>query len=128
MTDEYAQSGTLDALLRELAVRCVDASNRRYIKPMTYLGVGGTKIFRDEIWGPLRFPFVADHQFYKSKGLYDFPQKDYANRLRNLIFNVMIKIPTIRKEIYGNQLMTKMLEPFKKLLLKASFLRIAWVI
>jgi len=40
------------------------------------LGIGGIKIFRDAIYGRLRFPFQADHKFYKENGLYNFPQKD----------------------------------------------------
>jgi hypothetical protein len=82
------------------------------------LGVGAKKIFRDEIWGPLRFPFVADHRFYSNNGFYDFPQQEYAIRLRNLMMGLLVKIPPVRKKIYGSMLMDKMVEPYKKLLAK----------
>ncbi|HEY3425332.1 MAG TPA: NAD(P)H-dependent oxidoreductase, partial [Negativicutes bacterium] len=65
VTDEPTDSGNIDILLQELAMRCVEYSRQQYITPATFLGVGGIKIFRDEIWGNLRFPFEADHQFYK---------------------------------------------------------------
>ena len=45
-----------------------------YIKPRTFLGVAGMKIFRDDIWSELRVVFRADHRAYKSLGYYDFPQ------------------------------------------------------
>ncbi len=118
VTDEQAESGKIDEMIDELALRSIEYTNSRYIRPATFLGVGGMKIFRDEIWGPLRFPFHADHQFYKGNGSYDFPQQDYATRMRNLLFGLMIKIPAIRKEIYGKLLIDKMVEPYKKLLAK----------
>lgn len=118
VSDEERNSQILDELLRELAVRSVEYAKVQYIKPTTFLGLGGRKIFRDEIWGDLRFPFAADHQFYKDKGFYDFPQKDYATRMRNVIFEWMIKIPAIRKRIYNEMMIGKMVEPFQKLLNK----------
>lgn len=118
VTDEEQDSQKIDHLLRELAIRSVDYANSQYIRPTTFLGLGGHKIFRDEIWGSLRFPFAADHHFYKNRGFYDFPQKDYANRMRNLIFGWMIKIPALRKKIYGEMMIVKMVEPFQKLLNK----------
>ena len=33
---------------------------------MTFLGKGGKKILRDEIWAGMRFVFPLDHQYYKS--------------------------------------------------------------
>ena len=116
VTDEEQTSDEIDHLLQELARRSVEYSSHNYIKPVTFLGVGGTKIFRDGVWGHLRFPFVADHEFYKSHGVYDFPQKDYRTRIRNVLFGLMIKIPAIRKKLYGGLLITKMIEPYQKLL------------
>ncbi len=118
VSDEEGNSQILDGLLRELAVRSVEYAKVQYIKPTTFLGLGGRKIFRDEIWGDLRFPFAADHQFYKDKGFYDFPQKDYAARMRNVILGWMVKIPAVRKRIYNEMMIRKMVEPFQKLLNK----------
>ncbi|WP_158408409.1 NAD(P)H-dependent oxidoreductase [Desulfosporosinus fructosivorans] len=118
VTDEHPNSAEIDGMLQELAQRSIDYSNLRYVKPATFLGVGGTKVFRDDIWGPLRFPFRADHRFYKSNGIYDFPQKDYSSRMQNYFLGLLVKIPFIRKEIYGKLMITKMVEPFKKLVAK----------
>ncbi|SMC89911.1 NAD(P)H-dependent oxidoreductase [Sporomusa malonica] len=118
VTDEEPDSQKIDNCLRELAIRSVEYANSHYIRPTTFLGVGGRKIFRDEIWGHLRFPFAADHHFYKTKGLYDFPHKDYSTRVLNLILGWLIKIPAVRKKIYGTMMISKMVEPFQKLLSK----------
>ncbi len=116
VTDEEPDSEKIDACLKELANRSIDYANTHYIKPATFLGVGGRKIFRDEIWGHLRFPFAADHHYYKNNGLYDFPQQDYSTRMLNLLFGWLIKIPALRKKLYSRMLIDKMVEPYQKLL------------
>jgi multimeric flavodoxin WrbA len=116
VTDEAADSDKLDGIIGELALRSIDYASCRYVKPPTFLGIGAMKVFRDEIWGALRFPFIADHQYYKSNGLYDFPHHDYATRLRNGILGWLVKVPAIRKKIYGSVLIHKMVEPYRKLL------------
>ena len=114
VTDEQAGSPDTDSALRELATRCVNFSDWNYSKPHTFLGVGGIKIFRDEIWGPLRFPFVADHQYYKQHGVYDFPHQDYRSRAQNFLLGLLVKIPAIRREIYGPKMKEHMLKAYKK--------------
>jgi len=114
VTDEPAEPGQIDELLQALAERSVDCANRHYISPSTFLGVGGRKIFRDEIWGHLRFPFVADHKYYKKNGIYDFPSRNYVS----ILMSILVKIPAIRNALYGRLLITKMIEPYKKLLEK----------
>jgi hypothetical protein len=74
------------------------------------------KIFRDDIWGKLRFPFQADHQFYKRNGLYDFPQKDYKTRLMVTLLMLLTKIPTMRKEIYLKRMREEIVKPFQKII------------
>ncbi|MFT5872539.1 MAG: hypothetical protein ACI8WT_001470 [Clostridium sp.] len=61
---------------------------RKAIKPATFLGVAGMKLFRDEIWDNLRFPFIADHKAFKAHGLYAFPQRNYKSIITNFILNV----------------------------------------
>lgn len=119
VTDEDAgEPGKVDRLLMQLAGRSLKYAGSNYIKPLTFLGWGGRKIFRDEIWGAIRFPFAADHQYYKKHGFYDFPQQDYGIRLRNLVMSLLVRLPFIRKEIYEQQMISKMVEPYKKLLAK----------
>ena len=61
-------------------------------------GQGSRKIFRDEVWGKLRFVFQADHRYYKAHSLYDFPQKNYKMRRMNFIMTLLTKIPPFRKK------------------------------
>jgi len=98
-TDEYDTSIAIDEQLHAFSCSLIKLSTVNYTKPATFLGVAGMKIFRDEIWGNLRFPFVADHKAYKSLNVYNFPQKNYKSRLMNLIFMLMCKIPFIKKQI-----------------------------
>lgn len=114
VTDEEEDSQVLDARLQHLAERAIHLAEKNYIKPKTFLGVGGMKIFRDDVWGKLRFPFQADHQFYKNHGFYDFPQGDYKNRMIAKILILLTKIPYMRKEIYRKRMREEMVKPLQK--------------
>ncbi|MDR3564404.1 MAG: NAD(P)H-dependent oxidoreductase [Negativicutes bacterium] len=116
VTDEAGDPSIIDGLLRELAVGSIEFANAGYVRPPTYLSVGARKLFRDEVWGRMRFPFVADHRYYQASGLYDFPQTDYKTRLRNLFFSMMLMIPHFRRGVYGQSMQDHMVAPFKKLL------------
>jgi len=116
VTDECEDSLQLDALLQNFADRLIRLSITGYVKPRTFLSVGGMKVFRDDIWGRLRFPFQADHKFYKEYGLYDFPQKDYKARMISGILILLTKIPYMRKEIYQKRMKSEMIKPFQKIL------------
>jgi len=116
VTDEFGDSAEIDALLLSLAQRLIRSANDGYAKPASFLGVGGKKVARDDIYGQLRFPFRADHNFYKKNGLYDFPQKDYKSRITNLMMMLMSRIPSIRKEIYTKRMKTEMIKPLQKVL------------
>jgi multimeric flavodoxin WrbA len=116
VTDEYGDSPQIDAALQNFARRLISFSEKDYIKPSTFLGVGGMKIFRDDIWGKLRFPFQADHKFYKRYGVYDFPQKDYKTRMMVTLLMLLTKIPTMRKEIYRKRIKEEMVKPLQKLI------------
>lgn len=114
-TDEYDTSIEIDKQLYALSYNLIKLSIVNYTKPATFLGVAGMKIFRDEIWGNLRFPFIADHKAYKANSVYDFPQKNYKSRIMNFIFMLMCKFPFIRKEIYSNQIKSSMVMSLKKI-------------
>lgn len=115
VTDEYDTSIIIDKQLYTFSCNLIKLSTVNYTKPATFLGVAGMKVFRDEIWGNLRFPFVADHKAYKALNVYNFPQKNYKSRLMNLIFILMCKIPFIKKQIYSNQIKSSMVIPLKKI-------------
>jgi len=114
VTDEEEDSQVLDARLQHLAERAIHLAEKNYIKPKTFRGVGGMKILRDDVWGKLRFPFQADHQFYKKHNLYDFPHRKYKSRVTNSILILLTKIPSMRKKIYRKRIREEMVKPFQK--------------
>lgn len=98
VSDECGESRELDRLVDGLAWRSVAASEAGYVGPATFLGKGGRKVLRDEIWGGLRSVFPRDHEYYKRHGLYDFPQRSLKIRLGDALFGLMMKIPSFRRE------------------------------
>jgi multimeric flavodoxin WrbA len=116
LTDEEEESKELDGRLQHLAEQVIHLAEMSYVKPKTFLGVGGMKIFRDDVWGKLRFPFQADHQFYKKHHLYDFPHRKYKSRVINSILILLTKIPSMRKEIYRKRMKEEMVKPFQKII------------
>ena len=119
VTDEPGDPARIDAQLQGLADNLVRCARQGYVKPTTFLGVGGRKIFRDDIWGDLRFPFVADHRFYSRHGFYDFPQKRYRKRIINALMIALARIPSIRKEIYVRRMKGEMVKPLLNVLDKS---------
>ncbi len=113
VTDEYSDSPGIDQMLQTLANQLVRFAENGYIRPPTFLGVGGGKIFRDDIWGRLRFPFRADYLSYKKFGVYDFPQKNYKNRIQNTIMLLLSKIPAFRREV-NMRMKEEMINPLQK--------------
>lgn len=114
VTDEYNSSQEIDDCIDALSFNLVKLSLKDYIKPINFLGAGGAAIFRDNIWGDIRFPFIADHKAYKKLKLYDFPQKNIKVRVQNIVMSFMVKIPSFRKEVYKNQMLPSMIAPFKQ--------------
>lgn len=69
-----------------------------YLAPPMFHGVGGLKVFRDEIFGHLRPVFQADHQHYKAHGYYDFPTRAWRVRLMGFLLTQLFRIPRARRE------------------------------
>ena len=97
VTDEYGGVAEIDSLLQDLAGRLARFAASGYIRPSTFLVIGGTKLFRDAIWGRLRFPFRADYLAYKKLGIFDFPQKQYKMRIQSAIMSLLSKLPAFRQ-------------------------------
>lgn len=112
VTDEYEDSATIDTLLQGMAQELVKSSARGYVRPMTFRGVAGMKVFRDEVWGNLRFVFQADHRHYKTHGIYDFPQQNFKARRRNFIMTLLTGIPAFRKE-FLKKIKEEMVKPLQ---------------
>jgi len=105
----------IDRLLQDLAQRLVRFAASDYVRPPTFLGVAGKKLFRDEIWSRLRVPFQADHRAYKRLGLYDFPQKDVRTRMINAVVPLLLRVPGFRKE-FARRIESGMIRPYRKVL------------
>ncbi|HPG87314.1 MAG TPA: NAD(P)H-dependent oxidoreductase [Spirochaetales bacterium] len=97
--DEYDDSALLGRLLRDGAVRLARAIDGRYQKSVNFLGWGGLKIFRDLIYG-MRGVVRDDHRFYKTHGLYDFPQKDIPKQLFNLAMGLAFTLKPVRVQAF----------------------------
>ena len=115
VTDESEDSVQTDALLDQLAHRIAEGSRSGYVRPKTFLGIGGTKIFRDEEWGYLRPVFQVAHRYYRGHGMYDFPHKSLKNWL--LITGGMwfVNFPGMRKRFYQS-FKREMIVPLQKIL------------
>lgn len=112
ITEEAEDSDAIDKGLQSMAVRLIRLAKAEYVRPGTFFRQGARKILRDEAWGNQRFIHPADHRYYKKHGLYDFPQKQYKTRFRNLVMMTLMKIPAFRKEVY-KRLKAEMIKPLK---------------
>jgi multimeric flavodoxin WrbA len=112
VTDESGDADQIDSLLAELAGALIRPAAQGYMPPPTFLGVGGRKVFRDEVYGMLRFVFQSDHRYYKKQGLYDFPQKNYKARRMNALMMLLTKIPPFRRK-FLKILKEQMVKPVK---------------
>jgi len=118
VTDEVPGSEKLDALLDAMATRLVQAAETSYIPPHTFYAVGGHKIFRDNIYGGMRFAFQADYRYYVEHGMFDFPQADLKVRILNVFLVPLTRIPGFRKKVFAD-MKYHMIEPFEPVLRNA---------
>lgn len=109
----------LDAALDQLAERLVRFSETGYIRPRTFLGVAGMKVFRDDIWSELKVVFRADHKAYKRLGFYDFPQRRIGKRLVVGLAWLVTGLPGIRSK-FPSMIRTRMSIPMHRAALKGA--------
>jgi len=121
VTDEPGDPDEIDAALYALAERCVRLSDQGYVAPATFPAVGGHKIFRDEIWGGMRAIFKADDRYYRQHGLYDFPTRDYMQRIGTRTMSLIMSIPAVRREVTKN-MVSYMIQPLQKSIEKSRVL------
>jgi len=98
VTDEHETSAELDGMIAQFAQELITSAQQHVKQPKTFLGVGAAKIFRDEMWGNLRFIFQADYRYYKKHGMMNFPQSNLNNRLVNMMIP-LIRIPPVKKMV-----------------------------
>ena len=100
--------------LEGTARRLAYAVREKYVQPRSFYGVGGMKIFRDLIW-LMRGLMKADHEFYKSHGIYDFPQKKRGDMLKMCLLGALIRSPKVSSKL-GGKMTEGMLAPYRKVL------------
>jgi multimeric flavodoxin WrbA len=100
ITDEVATSVELDQALDQFLEKLIRNAAIHAKQPRTFLGVGGAKIFRDEMWGNLRFIFQEDYRYFKKHGLMDFPQSKLSLRLTHLLIP-LIRLGPVKKQVQG---------------------------
>jgi multimeric flavodoxin WrbA len=114
-SDEFGNSQEIDAVLDGLMARAVTLSDQAYMQPATFLGVGGIKIFRDDIYGRLRIPFAADHSAYNRMGFYKtFPQRDLGTMLLNTFAGPLLSIRRLRQG-FDKVIKVQMVAPLKRI-------------
>ncbi len=115
VTDEFGDSAGIDDSLQDLARRLTRFADTGYARPHTFLGVGGAMLFRDAIWGRLRFPFRADFVAYRKSGAFDFPQKDLKSRIQNALMLFLSRSPRFREKV-NRRMKDEMVKPLRKFL------------
>ncbi len=118
VSDEGGEGKDIGANIDDLARRVITYARWGYRRPPTFLGVGGRKIFRDEIWARLRFPFQADYEFYLEHGLFDFPQHEHRYLGFAEKMTTVIADPQMREQV-RKVLKTEMLRNYRKIVEKA---------
>ena len=93
---------SIDNQVSGLAERLTIGSRLDYIKPATFRGIAGMKIFRDEIYGSLKVVFKADHKNYKKTGLYDFPQRNFFGQMFSNVAYWVTSLKFIEKKMYAD--------------------------
>jgi hypothetical protein len=115
VSDEYGDSAAIDALLEGLAERLVENAGRGYIQPRNFLGVGGQKVFRDDVWGRLRAIFQADHRAYRRLGFYDFPPSNLRIRVQSTFLALLLRVGPVRR-VFTPRIREGMIAPYQKML------------
>lgn len=116
VTDEVESAEQLSKQIEGLAKRMVRQSHNGYIQSMPGPAVTGRMVFRDHVWGGLRFVFQGDHKYYKKHKWYDFPHKNRRTRFMTSIMVFMLRFKFFREHVQKNMktLMIRNLAPIAK--------------
>ncbi|MBN1613448.1 MAG: NAD(P)H-dependent oxidoreductase [Deltaproteobacteria bacterium] len=113
VTDESGDSKTIDALLQSGAEQMMRFDELQYVKPPSFLYVGGHKIFRDMVFGGARFVFQADYNYYRKNKMFDFPHRDKKAIAFNKKMMDLMKDPATKEEI-RKMMKKEMVRPHQK--------------
>lgn len=114
VTDEDSDNALTSSLIRQMAEKSLKMANDSYVRPSTFLGKAGMKVFRDDVYGRHRFVFQADHIYFDNHGIYDFPQDDKRAMETNKTMFELTKDPQMRDAI-RKMLKTEMVKPHQKI-------------
>jgi multimeric flavodoxin WrbA len=98
VTDEYGESEEIDELIYNMAKQSIEFSKKGYVRPPTFLHVGGYKIFRDMIYGVPGALFRMDYKFFKKRKMFDFPTRNWRERIRRGLFSTLFKSKKVRNK------------------------------
>ncbi len=118
VSDESGSAEAIQKSIEEGIHRSILWSKKEVRKPQTFLGIGGMKIFRDDIFERLNMVFQADHKYYKKHGIYDFPYKKIGMRIACFFGRIVTKIPFVRKK-FRNMMVKGMTMPYQRIMKKA---------
>lgn len=113
-TDEGNTKEDIQSLAQNLAF----AMEKKLTRPANFYGVGGMKIFRDLSY-IMQGLMKADHQFYKSHGIYDFPQKQKKRIWQMRLVGALMAIPSVQKKARG-QMTDAIIGPYQKVVAQAK--------
>ncbi len=116
VSDDYPEASDIENALSNLADSLIRMSEQSYVKGKTFLGVGSLKIFRDDIYSTLRYPFTKDFENYKKLGMFDFPQKQHKYIIINTVLSFLAKFPAIRKNLDAKGMEIGIIQPFQKVI------------
>lgn len=119
VSDECEDGSRLSAMIDSLVNDLVIFADHQTIKPQSFLGRAGMKVFRDDIFGPLRLVFQADHRYYRKQGIYDFPQRKIGTRLLNFFAVPLTRLPFIKK-VLRRKFRSVMTMPYRRIISHAE--------
>ena len=111
--DVSGDGAHLAARIDSLAERALTCASVGYVRPRTFLGIAGMKIFRDDIFGHLRIPFPADHRTYRKRGYYNFPSRNPVRRAVIWLMSVVLRIPFMRRG-FVKEMRERMIAPYRQ--------------
>jgi hypothetical protein len=115
VSDEQLPGPGVGQRLDCLAAQLIHQSRLSYVRPRTFLGIAGMKVFRDDIWGGLRIVFRADHRAYKRLGIYDFPQRKFGRQILVRLGWLLTGLPGIRKR-FPRMIKGQMIRPYRRVI------------
>ena len=109
--------GDTQKSIADLAATLTMALENGLSEPQSFLGAGGSKIFRDLVYGMQGF-MRADHQFFKEHGMYDFPQKDKKTLWGMRLVGSLMQLPAVKKKVQP-RMSEYMIQPYEKVVSEA---------